>query len=102
MNSRHCNIQYTYEEESNDKISFLNISITRSNNNLVTSLDRKKTFSGVYMNYNSFLPTNYNKDLIDTLLFQSCNACCPILDNKIKYLKTIWQKSLFPLFFIDN
>ena len=65
MNSRHRNIQFTYEEESNDKISFLNISITRSKNKSVTSLYRKKTI----MNYNSFLPTNYKKGLIDTLLF---------------------------------
>ena len=25
----------------------------------------------------------------------------PILHNETKYLKTMWQKSLFPLFFID-
>ena len=65
MNSRHRNIQFTYEEESNDKILFLNISMTRSKNKSVTSLYRKKTI----MNYSSFLPTNYKKGLIDTLLF---------------------------------
>ena len=104
MNSRHRNIQFTCEEESNDKISFLDISITRSKNKLVTSLYRKKTFSGIYMNYNSFLPTNYKKGLIDTLLFRSYNICADysILHNVIKYLKTIWQKNSFPLFFSDN
>ena len=56
MNSRHRNIQFTCEEESND-----------------TLLYRKKTFSGVYMNYSSFLSTNYKKGLIDTLLFRSYN-----------------------------
>ena len=54
MNTRHANIQFKCEEESNNKISFLDVSITRMNNKLVTSLYRKKTFSGVYMNYNSF------------------------------------------------
>ena len=38
MNSRHCNISFTYEEECNDKISFLDISIKRSKNKSVTSL----------------------------------------------------------------
>ena len=81
----------TGEEESNDKISLLDISIARSNNKLVTSLYRKKTFSGVYMNHNSFLPTNYKKYLIDTLLFRSYNICIDysILHNEIKYLKII-------------
>ena len=99
MNSRHRSIQFTCEEESNYKISLLGISIIRSKNELVTSLYREKTFSGVYMNYNSFLPTNYKKGLIDTLLFRSYNICADysILHNEIKHLKTIWQKNSFPL-----
>ena len=91
MNSRHRNIQFTCEVESNYKISLLDISITRSNDKLVTSLYRKKIFSGVYMNYNSFLPINYKKGLIDTLIFRSYNICADhsILHNEIKYLKTL-------------
>ena len=104
MNLHDHNIQFTCEKESNDKSSFLDKSITRSNNKLVTSLYRKKRFSGVYLNYNSFLTTNYKKGLINTLLFQSYNirADYRILHNEIKYLKTIWQKNSFPLIFIDN
>ena len=64
MNSRHPNTQFICEEESNNKISFLDVSIARMNNKLVTSLYRKKTFSGVSMNYNSFLPLKYKKNLI--------------------------------------
>ena len=75
MSSRHRNIQFTCKEESNDKSSFLDISVKRSSNKSVTLLSRKKIFSGAYMNYNSILPTNYNKSLIDTLLFQSYNTC---------------------------
>ena len=104
MNLHDHNIQFTCEKESNDKSSFLDKSITRSNNKLVTSLYRKKRFSGVYLNYNSFLTTNYKKGLINTLLFQSYNirADYRILHNEIKYLKTISQKNSFPLIFIDN
>ena len=103
MNLRHRNIQFTCEEESNDKVSFLDISIERSKNKLVTSLYRKKIFRGAYLSYNSFLPINYKKCLIDTL-FRFYNICADysVLHNKIKYLKTIWQKNSFPLIFIDN
>ena len=72
MNSRHRTISFTYEEECKDKISFLDISITRSKNKLGTSLYRKKIFTGVYMNYNSFLPTNYKKGLIDVCYSDMC------------------------------
>ena len=54
MNSRHPNIQFTCEGESNNKTSFLDVFIKRMNNKLVTSLYRKKTCSGIYMNYNNF------------------------------------------------
>ena len=86
MNSSHLNIQFTCEEEPNDKILFLDISITRLNNKLVTLLNRKKTFRGVYVNYNRFSPTNYKKGLIDTMLLRSYNICADyrILHNKIK------------------
>ena len=90
MNLRHRNIQFTCEEESNDKVSFLDISIARSKNKLVASLYRQKIFRGAYISYKSFLPINYKKCLIDTLFqFYNLRADYSILHNKIKYLKTI-------------
>jgi hypothetical protein len=55
MNSRHRNIRFTYEEEQNDALAFLDIKITRSPEGFTTSVYRKKTFSGVYLNFGSFL-----------------------------------------------
>ena len=104
MNSRHPNIQFTCEEEYSNKISFLDISVTRLNNKLATSLYCKKTFSGVYLNFNSFLPMDYKKGLINNLLFRAYNICADYvtLHNEIEFLKSIWQRNSFPLFFIDN
>ena len=69
MNSHHQYIKFTFEEEHNKKIAFLDISITRVGNELQTSLFRKKTFSGVYLNFNSHLPFEYKKGLLHTLLY---------------------------------
>ena len=105
MNSRHPNIQFTCEEESSSKISFLDVFITRMNCKLVASLYRKKVFSGVYMNNNSFLHLKYKKGLIYTLLLRAFNICADYnrCHNEVQYLKLIWQKSYFPLsFFIDS
>ena len=60
-------MKFTVEEEQDNKISFLDISITRVGNELQTSIFRKKTFSGVYLNFNSHLPSLYKKGLTDTL-----------------------------------
>ena len=104
MNSRHQNIQFTYEEEVDNKIYFLDTEITRNDTKLVTSLYRKSTFSGVYMNYGSHLPINYKKGLIHTLLYRAYNICSDFqsLHLEIMFLKTVWQKNRFPLFFIDS
>ena len=88
----------------NNKISFLDISVTRKNNKLTKSLYRKKTFSDVYLNFNSFLPMDYKKGLIHTPLFRAYNICADYvtLHTEIEFLKSIWQRNSFPLFFIDK
>ena len=104
MNSRHANIKFTVEEEENNSLSFLDIKITRSGGQLTTSIHRKKTFSGVYVNYNSFLPRDYKRGLISTLLHRAYTICSDYnkLHQEIGRLKAIWQKNSFPLSFIDR
>ena len=75
MNSRHPKIKFTFEEENDNKISFLHISITRTKNKFTRSIFCKKTFSVVYLNFHSHLPTDYKKSLIDTLLHRSYKVC---------------------------
>ena len=104
MNSRHPNIRFTCEEEHENNISFLDISINKNKSKLTTSVFRKKTFSGVYLNFNSYLPTEYKKGLILTLLYRTYMICSDYsnLHKEIVYLKTVWLKNAFPLFFIDK
>ena len=82
------------------KVFFLDISVTRVNNKLSTSLHRKKTFRSVYFNFNSFLPMDCKKGLIHNLLFCAYNICADYftLLNDIEFLKSIRQRNSFPLF----
>ena len=75
MNSRHQNIKFAFEEKHNNKIAFLDISVTSVGNELQTSLFQKKTFTGVYLNFNSHLPSEYKKGLLKTLLYRAYNIC---------------------------
>ena len=104
MNSRHPKIKFTCEEENNNKISFLDISETRTANKITTSIFRKKKFIGVYLNFHSHLPTDYKKGLIDTLLHRSYNirSNYTSFHQEILFLKSVWQQNSFPLFFIDK
>ncbi len=44
-------IQFTTEEENNNKLSFLDAEIERENGHFITSMYRKKTHTDRYLNY---------------------------------------------------
>ena len=104
INSRHKNITFTFEEEDNNVLAFLDIKITRINDKFTTSIYRKKTFSGVYLNYHSYLPKEYKKGLLFTLLYRAykISSSFASLHTEIQNLKIIWQKNSFPVYFIDK
>ena len=75
MNTKHLNIKFTSEFEQNDFFSFLDVKITRSNNQLIPSVFRKATFSVVFTNFKSFMPVTYKFGLVHTLLHRSFSIC---------------------------
>ena len=75
LNSRHPNIRFTHEVELKDTLSFLDINVIRNGNIFETSVYRKKTFTGVYTNFSSSIPTQYKRGLIMTLLFRFFSIC---------------------------
>ena len=44
------------EKEADNKLTFLDISIVRSNNKFSTCVYRKPTFTGLGLKYSSFVP----------------------------------------------
>ena len=98
LNSRHGNIKFTVEIEVNDKLSFLDIEIHRTDQEFKTSLYRKPTFSGIYTNFNSFTPVLYKRGLLFSLLYRVYNICSDheLMLEEIDKLKSIWRKNLYP------
>ena len=54
---QHANIKFISEIEINNTLSFLDIKIVRENNKFTTSVYRKPTFSGVFTNFENFIPS---------------------------------------------
>ena len=69
LNSKHKNIKFTYEKESNNSLPFVGILISRSENDFKTSVYYTSTFSEGYPNLNSFINDQNKVGLIFTLLF---------------------------------
>ena len=55
MKSKHKNIKFTFQTEDSIKFSFLEVKITCRNKRFISSIFRKATFSGVFINYHSFI-----------------------------------------------
>ena len=95
MSSKHPNITFSLEKENDDHLSFLDINIFREKGKFVTNVYRKKTFSGVYTNFNSFIPETYKPGLIESLLFRCFNLCSDFVKfyHEINTLESILYKN---------
>ena len=83
---QHANIKFTSEIKENKAISFLDIKINRDSNRFLTSVYRKPTFSGVFTNFDSYIPLSYKSGLTSSLLSIELLNCALILKFFIKKL----------------
>ena len=81
-------------------LSFLDVNNFREKGKFFTNVYRKKTFSGVYTNFDSFIPETYKTDLIKSLVFRCFNLCSDF--HEINILKGILYKNNYPRDFLDK
>ena len=95
LSSKYPNIKFSLEKENDGRLSFLDINIFREKGKFVTNVYRKKTFSGVYTNFNSFIPETYKPGLIESLLFRCFNLCSDFVKfyHEINTLESILYKN---------
>ena len=75
LNRQHPNISFSSELEKDGKLPFLDVEITRSNGRFSTSVYRKPTFSGLFPNFHSFVPSVYKRSLVCCLLHRIFHLC---------------------------
>ena len=104
LSSKYPNIKFSLEKENDGRLSFLDINIFREKGKFVTNVYRKKTFSGVYTNFNSFIPETYKTGLIESLLFRCFNLCSDFVkfNDEINIFKSILYKNSNPRDLVDK
>ena len=75
LNQKHPNINFTSEVEVDNSLPFLDIFVIYIYITYIISVYRKPTFSGVYTNYDSYIPLIYKSSLISTLLHRAFTIC---------------------------
>ena len=69
FNSHHENIKFTSEKETNSKLFFLEIEISKDKDQFITSVYCKPTFRELFSNFDSFIPRSYKFNFNFLLLF---------------------------------
>ena len=65
-----CPLRLKQKKKKNDKMSFLDVEISRENATFVTTIYRQPTFSGVYTHFESFLPSTHKFGMLYTLVYR--------------------------------
>ena len=98
MSSKHPNKKFSIEKERDGCLTFLDVNIFRENEKFAINVYRKKTFSGVYTNFKSFIPETYKIGLIKSFLFWCFKLFSDFIKfhHKIDILESILYKNSYP------
>ena len=99
LNSLHPNLNFTFEIEQDNKIPFLDLLISRDENNLLHSnWYRKATDTGLLMNYHSVAPKKHKRAVITGLVHRvhSCSSSWTRFDDGLKEAKDILENNQYP------
>ena len=97
-------MSFYFEQEKNGKLPSLDIEVSWEKGKFVTTVYRMPTFSGVYTQFESFLPTIYKFGMVYILAYSCFKICSDWskFHEELSFLKQIFLKNGYPLSFIDN
>ena len=99
LNTKHPNISFTSEIESNNRLNLLDISVCKVDIKFTTSVYRKETFTGLGLRYDSFVPSFYKTNLIKCLIYRAFRICSTENGflSEIDFLRSYFFQNKFPL-----
>jgi hypothetical protein len=104
FNSFHPSLQFTYEEETDGHLPFLDIDQIRGNDGKIKrKVYRKKTHTGRYLNYSSYHHPSHKISVIDALLYRAfIISDDEYLEEEIKHVENSLVKNGYPLSLIKS
>ena len=104
LNTCHPKMSFSFEQEVNGKLPFLDVEVSRQQGKFVTTVYRKPTFSGMYTHFDSFLPTDCKAGMIYTLTYRCFKICSDWtrFNEELNFLKHVFLKNGYPLPVIDK
>lgn len=94
LNSCHINQFFSLETEKENELSYLIVEVICKQDKFAATINRHLFFSGLYCNFESFLPSVYKFGMVYALIYR----CFCICSDRVKFatewifLKWIFQK----------
>ena len=100
----HKNLHFTITTESNKSISFLDVLVARDEHQLITSLYRKPSHTGLYLLWDSSQNRKYKVGLIRTLVLRIYRICSKkeMVEKKLNELKNTLQMNGYPSHIVNR
>ena len=105
LNGFHPSIQFTYETESNNRLSFLDVLIIRNGQGIETCVYRKPTNTDIYIHWDSFVPIQWKRSTVKTFVYRSYLTWSDdhYLTLELKYLRKVFKEhNNYPHWFITQ
>lgn len=104
LNQQHPNLKFTVEEDTKGSFPFLNVEIKIQGNSVDTWVFRKKTFTGVMLNFSAVVPESWKTGLVRCLLHSARKICSSdkLFDQEVNYLQRLFASNGYPRFFFDR
>ena len=81
LNGLHEALRFTQEGEQECFLPFLDVTVSRTDDSIITSMYRKPTFTGRYSPWDSFSATSYKINLVRSLTNRVLRICSPSVIN---------------------
>jgi hypothetical protein len=106
LHNFHDSIKFTHVTENEDSLPFLEVKVYRSpgESNFQTTIYRKDTYTGLMINYFSFVPTQFKKASIVNLIQRSISICSTYkaLAYEFEHIRKVAMANSYPLAFIEQ
>ena len=98
LNDLHPALRFTCEHEVDGQLPFMDVFVEKSSDdNVVTSVYRKPTFTGLYITWDSYCATKYKLNLVRNLVSRAHRICSDSkLDQELVKLKSIFTDNGYP------
>ena len=104
INSLRPSIQFTMERENNNKIPFLDVQIEKTEGGFRTSVYRKPTATGRYLNFQSHHPDTVKKGIVRCLQDRAATISTdePTRRREMSLLTDTFRRNGYPSGFIEQ